>query len=52
MITFENVVFEAYRRSLRSEIIFGNWKPFKNDENAFYFTSKALFVHKIFNVLS
>ena len=42
MITFENVVFEAYRRSLRSEIIFGNWKPFKNDENAFYFTSKAL----------
>ena len=28
------------------------WKPFKNDENAFYFILKALFVLKIFKCLS
>ena len=28
------------------------WKPFKSDENAFYFISKALFVLKIFKFLS
>ena len=37
------------RRTLRSEILLGNWKPFKN---AFYFTLKALFVHKIFRFKS
>ena len=31
--------------------MFGNWKPFKNGENAFYCTSKALFVLKIFKFL-
>ena len=35
--------------TLRSETIFGNWKPFKN---AFYFPSKTLFVLKIFKFLS
>ena len=33
-----------------SETNCGNWKPFKNDKNAFYFTLKALFVFKIFKV--
>ena len=28
------------------------WKPFKNDENSFYFILKALFVLKIFKFLS
>ena len=31
-------------------MIFGSWKPFKNNENAFYFTLKALFVLKILNL--
>ena len=26
-----------YRRTLRFEIFFGNWKPFKNDEKCFLF---------------
>ena len=38
-------------RTLRSEAIFDNWKPFKSDEN-FSFTLKVLFVLKIFNFLS
>ena len=31
---------------------FGHWKPFKNYEKSFYFTSKALFVLKILKFLS
>ena len=27
---------------------FSSWKPFKNDENAFYFILKALAVLKVF----
>ena len=37
------------RCTLRSETIFGKWKPFiKNSKNAFPFTSETLFVLKIF----
>ena len=37
------------RCALRSETIFGKWKPFiKNSKNAFPFTSKTPFVLKIF----
>ena len=39
-------------RSLRSETIFGIWKPLKKDENAFSFTLQALFLLKIFKFLS
>ena len=39
---------EDYIDHIRSETIFGNWKPFKN---AFYFTLKALFVLKILEFL-
>ena len=35
-----------------SETISDNSKPFKNDENAFYFMLKALFILKIFTFLS
>ena len=31
------------RRTLRSETIFGNWKPFKNDEKCFLFRLKSSF---------
>ena len=31
------------RRTLRSVDIFGNWKPFKNDEKCFLFHLKSLF---------
>ena len=31
---------------------FGNWKPWKNMKNAFYFILKALFLLKIFKFLS
>ena len=34
-----------------SEAVFGNWTPFKNDKNAFYFTLKSLLVLKIFKCL-
>ena len=34
------------------KLIFGNWKTFKTDENAFYFTLKALVVLEIFKFLS
>ena len=44
---FINVV-EEYSRS---ETIFGNYKPFKNDEKLFYFTVKPLFIFKIFKFL-
>ena len=40
------------RRTLRSETIFGIGKPFKNDENCFYFVLKARFVLKIFKFFS
>ena len=40
------------RRILRSETIFGSWKPIKNDKNdAFYFMSKVPFFLKIFKFL-
>ena len=32
------------------ETIFGNWKSFEIMQNAFYFTSNALFVLKIFKI--
>ena len=38
--------------TLRSGTIFGNWKPSKMMKNVFHFTSKALFVLKIFKFLS
>ena len=31
------------RRTIRSETIFGNWKPFKNDEKSFLFHLKSSF---------
>ena len=34
-----------------SETIFCNWRSFKNDKNAFYFTLKALFGFKMFKLL-
>ena len=48
----QNNASSTQRRTIRSDTIFGNWKPFKNGENAFYFTSKALFVLNIFKFLS
>ena len=39
------------RYTVRSETIFDNWKLFKNNKNAFYFTLKALFVLKVFKFL-
>ena len=39
-------------KALRSDTDFSNWKPFKNDVNAFYFTSRALFLLKILKFLS
>ena len=39
-------------RTLKPETIFRDWELFKNDENAFYFTLKALLVLKIFKFLS
>ena len=51
-VEFFLIIFTfIYRGTLRSETTFGNWKPFKKNENAFYFTSKALFVLKIFKFL-
>ena len=32
------------RHTLRSEVIFGNWKPFENDEKCFLFHLKSIFV--------
>ena len=40
-----------WRRSLRSETIFCNWKPFKNDWKCFLFHLKSFFVIKIFTFL-
>ena len=40
------------RHTLKSETIFGSWKPLKMMKNAFYFTSNALFNVKIFKFLS
>ena len=37
---------------LPKKIVLLQWKPFKNDENVFYFIFKALFVLKIFKFLS
>ena len=36
----------------RSDMIFGNWKPFKHDEKCFHFTLKTVFALKIFKFLS
>ena len=44
-------VLKGALSTLRSETIFGNWKPFKMMKNAFYFTSKVVFVLKIFKFL-
>ena len=41
-----------YRRTLRFDTIFGIWKPFIMMKIAFYFTSKSLFVLKVFKFLS
>ena len=38
------------RRTLRSEIIFGDWNPFKNDEKCFLFHLKSSL--RIFKFLS
>ena len=51
LIRFHNT-YVNQRHTLKSETIFGNRQPFKNDEKCFYFTSKALFVLKIFKFLS
>ena len=45
-----SLIFKGALTGLRQ--IFGNWKPFEMIENAFYFTSKAFFVLKIFKFLS
>ena len=37
----------SQKSTLGSETISDNWKPFKIDENAFYFMLKSLFVLKI-----
>ena len=34
--------------TVRSETVFGNWKPFKNDEKWFLFHFKSFFVLKLF----
>ena len=39
--------FTMNEYTLRSETIFDNWKPFKNDKNAVYSILKALFILKI-----
>ena len=31
----ERNLIQDLRRTLRSQVIFGNWKPFKNDEKCF-----------------
>ena len=39
--------------TLKSETIFSNWRPFKNDEECFFhFPLKTLFVLKMFRFLS
>ena len=39
--------------TLKSETIFSNWRPFKNDEKCFFhFPLKTLFVLKMFRFLS
>ena len=40
------------RRTLRSQTIFGNRKPLKNDEKCVSFHLKAPFIFKIFKILS
>ena len=45
-------VLKGALSTLRSETIFGNWKPFKMMKNAFYFTSKVFSVLKIFTFFS
>ena len=46
--TVQRVWLWGFQRcTLRSETIFSYWKPFKNDEKCFYFTSKALFILKV-----
>ena len=47
----ETSKFWKFWSALRCKTIYGNWKPFKNDEKYFHFTLKALFVLKIFKFL-
>ena len=42
----------SQRHTLRCETIYGDWKPFKNDEKRFLFHLLALFVLKMFKLLS
>ena len=42
MKSFSGRVTFFKRRTVRSETIFGNWNPFKNDEKCFYFVLKIL----------
>ena len=50
---YAQLVFMSNRHTLRSDAIFGNWKPFKIMENVFISPSfKDLFVLKIFKFLS
>ena len=42
----KRVSTRAYRHILRSEKIFDNWKPFKNDEKCFLFHLKSSFCAK------
>ena len=37
---------------LKSDIIFGNWKPFKNDEKCFLFHLKSSFSSQVFKFFS
>ena len=37
------IIFLSQRRTLRSETIFGNWKPFKNNDKCFLFHLKSSF---------
>ena len=46
--TGNNSVFGHFSRTLRSEAIFDNWKPFKNDEKCFFISPWKLFSFSIY----
>ena len=48
----QNIKFVLYRHTLRYEKFLAAESPLKMMKNAFYFTSKPLFVLKIFKFLS
>ena len=44
-LTLGKIIFQkrAWRRTLRSDATFGNWKSYKNDEKCFLFHDKSSF---------